>query len=154
MSTGRVPAHVSIDGVSGYINKMNSHCSNCPPSKEQLTLAMGLLASQLKVILSSSPLPPQINSAYNAQLLTVEITTYCSLIIVHIVFHYSTIVNRHSWNAHGEELYLIIRTITSHIKFRTRNVNHSPTYTLAQSVLLHHSPLWEGSSRTLTLMSL
>ena len=63
-------------------------------------------------------------------------------------------VNRHSWNAHGEELYLIIRTITSHIKFRTRNVNHSPTYTLAQSVLLHHSPLWEGSSRTLTLMSL
>ena len=53
-------------------------------------------------------------------------------------------VNRHSWNAHGEELYLIIRTITSHIKFRTRNVNHSPTYTLAQSVLLQlHDPNWD-----------
>ena len=50
-------------------------------------------------------------------------------------------VNRHSWNAHGEELYLIIRTITSHIKFRTRNVNHSPTYTLAQSVLLHQGTI-------------
>ena len=40
----------------------NSHGLSSPPSNEQLTLEMGLLASQLKFRLSSSPLPVQESS--------------------------------------------------------------------------------------------
>ena len=40
----------------------NSHGLSSPKSNEQLTLEMGLLASQLKFRLSSSPLPVQESS--------------------------------------------------------------------------------------------
>ena len=50
---------VYMGRMSSQQHKRNLHGSNSPLSNEQLTLAMDLLASQLKFRLSSSPLPVQ-----------------------------------------------------------------------------------------------